>query len=159
MASQTSDTANGPLPLPPTAGLPADPLPLLLKVTPVVPSPPKGCGTAPAACMPHPRPASGLCCPGSQLHPRDGSGGATVHSPQCLQEFKAKPRWDPPPTLLLGVSGKEPSYLSPRLVFPAGRSPLALARGPCAGAMMCCISTNAGTGFADSHLGASCVAP
>lgn len=54
MASQTSDTPNGPLTLPPTAGLPADPLPLLLKVIPAVPSPPEGCGTAPAACMPHP---------------------------------------------------------------------------------------------------------
>lgn len=122
MASQTSDTANGPLPLPPTAGLPADPLPLLLKVTSVVPSPPKGCGTAPAACMPHPRPASGLCCPGSQLHPRDGSGGATVHSPQCLQEFKAKPRWDPPLTLLLGFLARSHPTFHPDLFFQLGEA-------------------------------------
>lgn len=107
MASQTSDTANGPLTLPAAAGLPADPLPLLLKVIPVVPSPPRGCGTAPDASMPHPTSCSRRCCPGSQLRPWGGSGGASfstalsacrrsrpnqagIHQPTLLPGFLAR---------------------------------------------------------------------
>lgn len=138
MALQTSDTPNGLLPLPPAAGLPADPA-TAPEGHPCGAIPPQGCARALHAS---PRVLLWALCgvTASAL-------GWPLGSPQCLQEVTAKPSWDPPASPTAAVSSKEPSYLSSRFLFPAGRSPLARASIPCARAVMCCISTSACSAF------------
>lgn len=152
MASQTSDTANGLLSLClPLQGCQLILL-LLLKVIPVVPSPPL-CVPEPLlpACL-TPRPAPGAA-QGHSFTPGVALEEPLSLQPQYWQEVKPKPSWTKPTNLTAGVSGKEPSNLSCKFVFPAGRSPLAQASSPCARAVVCCVSTDAHTGFADLHLG------
>lgn len=103
MALQTSDTPNGLLPLPPAAGLPADPA-TAPEGHPCGAIPPQGCARALHAS---PRVLLWALCgvTASAL-------GWPLGSPQCLQEVTAKPSWDPPASLTAGVSSKESSYLS-----------------------------------------------
>lgn len=69
----------------------------------------------------------------------------SLQPPQCLQEgggVWGKPGWGPSTNCTAGVAGKEPSYLSSKLILPPRRSPLAQAGGPCTRAVMCCVSTD-----------------
>lgn len=117
-------------------------LTLLLKVIPVVPSPPQGCARAPAACMPHPTscPASRRCA-GSQLHPWDGSWGATFSTaPSACRRSRPNQAGIHWPTLLLGFLARSHPTFHPNVVFQLGEALWHGLAVPVPG--LCCIITN-----------------
>jgi len=127
-------------------------LPLLLKVISAAPSPPQAVPEPPLPTRFALCPASGQRAgTGAQLRPWavGGQGGSGE-----------KPNWGPSASRTAGAAGKERSYLSSKRAVLSGSSPPAWAGGPCAGAAMCCVSTDCTGGICGPMpRGRGCAAP
>lgn len=116
----------------------------------MAPSPPAGCAPAPAARMPHPVPALGprallrvTALPLGWLLGR-ATFSADTPAPAGGQQESGENKLESEvhqPILLLGLLARSLPSFHPNSVCPL-RSPSAEAGGPCARAVICCISTD-----------------